>query len=336
MRRLPVVASQRAAPQQSARTTEQLFREQFLPLYPPGVELAELRRTDANPAQNPALIRGAEETAELFARLAPDALQATDLELDFSSASIHRLSLALTAEARERLLASSGADAPSLFVHLVTHGALYIAMAIVKGHAGKLILRNPLWETSVELTSRAGVATLSPFWWLLRSWSDDGGALGQRSTAATLADRYRALVEVPTEDVERWPVLAPPDRRLPRLGRVRYDLLFQHLKQHLPELTDFGEDFPPPARFEELGFRFLEFALVGEGRLLLLHGQTRNGVHLFWMNRSGFLKAAFFEADPSPEHRLSQRRVANGTAVLHVELTRGGAREEHEMLWWGP
>jgi hypothetical protein len=234
----------------------------------------------------------------------------------------------LTVEARERLLSARGAAAPSLFVHLVTHGALYIATTAAKGRDAKLVLRNPLWETSVELSSRAGVATLSPFWWLLRSWSDDGGA--------TLADRYRTLVEVPTEDVERWPVLAPPDRRLPRLGRVRYDLLFQHLKQHLPELTDFGEDFPPPARFEELGFRFLEFALVGEGRLLLLHGQTRNGVHLFWLNKSGFIKAAFFEADPSPEHRLVERPVANGTTVLHVELTRGGATEEHEMLWWGP
>jgi hypothetical protein len=323
LRRLPVVASQRPT-----RTTEQLFREQFLPLYPPGVELGELRRTDANPAGNAALIRGAQETAELFAKLAPDALQAPDLELDFSDASIHRLSVALTVDARERLLSSSGKDAPSLFVHLLTHGALYIAATIVKQHEGKLILRNPLWESSVELTSRAGVALLSPFWWLLRSWSDDG--------AASLADRYRMLVEVPSEDVERWPVLAPPDRRLPRLGRVRYDLLFQHLKQHLPELTDFGEDFPPPARFEELGFRFMEFALVGEGRLLLLHGQTRAGVHLFWLNRSGFVKAAFFEADPSPEHRLEQRIGANGTSVLHVELTRSGERQEHEMLWWGP
>jgi hypothetical protein len=323
VRRLPVVASQRPT-----RSTEQLFREQFLPLYPPGVELAELRRTDANPSNNPALLRGAQETAELFARLAPSALQAPDLALDFSDASVHRLSLALTVEARERLLASSGGDAPSLFIHLLTHGALYIAMTAAKGRDAKLVLRNPLWETSVELTSRAGVAMLSPFWWLLRSWSDDGGA--------TLADRYRTLVEVPTEDVERWPVLAPPDRRLPRLGRVRYDLLFQHLKQHLPELTDFGEDFPPPARFEELGFRFLEMKLVGEGRLLLLHGQTRNGVHLFWLNKSGFIKAAFFEADPSPEHRLRERIGANGIGVLEIELTRGGSTEALELLWWGP
>ncbi|MBL8743676.1 MAG: hypothetical protein JNK04_21350, partial [Myxococcales bacterium] len=171
MRRLPVVASQRPS-----RSTEQLFREQLLPLYPPGIELAELRRTDANPARNPALIRAAHETAELFAKLAPQALDAPDLELDFTDASVHRLSRALTVEARERLLASSAGtkDAPSLFVHLVTHGALYLAVTAAKGRDATLVLRNPLWETSVELTSRAGVATLSPFWWLLRSWSDDG------------------------------------------------------------------------------------------------------------------------------------------------------------------
>jgi len=324
LRRLPVVASQRASAEQLRRplTTERLFREQFLPLYPPGVDLATLRSTDANPANNPALLFVAEETAQLFAKLAPEALSRPDLELDFSDASVHRLSAALTTECREQLLAPAPVGKPSLFVHFVSHGALYLGAVAVKNHGARFVLRNPLWETSVELTSRAGVATLSPFWWLLRSWSDDGGA--------TLADRYRTLVEVPTEDVDSWPILAPVGRRLPRLGRVRYDLLYQHLKQHLPELTDFGADFPPPARFEELAFRFMEFDLVGEGRLLLLRGQTRSGVHLFWLNQSGFIKAVFFEADPTPEHR-----VAIGP-TLQIELTHGGKPVQHEMLWWGP
>ncbi len=308
-------------------TAESLFKDHFLALYPPGVSIAELRATDANPENNPSLIRAAHETGEIFARLAPEALGRDDLALDFSDASVHRLSAALGPEVRDRLLRAREPGQPPLLVHLVLHGALYLAMCAQRGRDARLILRNPLWETSLVLRSRAGEAVLSPFAWWLRSLADRPGA--------TLADRYRTLVEEPTLDVDAWPVLAPPDRKLPRLGRVRYDLLYQHLTRHLPELGDFGADFPPPPRFEELGFRFLEFLMVGGGRSLCLHGAGKSGVHLFWLNHAGFTKALFVEADASPEHRVELQRNASGEEILRLTFTHRGEPREIELLWWG-
>ncbi|MEJ7735638.1 MAG: hypothetical protein WKG00_41430, partial [Polyangiaceae bacterium] len=76
-------------------TSELLFRRFFAPLYPGGAEagadLGRLRATDENPARNPHVYARLEEAAEVFARLAPAALEAPELELDFSDASVHRL-----------------------------------------------------------------------------------------------------------------------------------------------------------------------------------------------------------------------------------------------------
>ena len=65
--------------------------------------------------------------------------------------------------------------------------------------------------------------------------------------------------------------------------------------------------------------------------MLLIHGPAEHGVHLFWMDRSGFAKSAFFPADPSSEYE-----VAQNDDILTVRVTVQGAPAEHAMLWWGP
>lgn len=315
-----------------------LFEQQFLPFYPPGASLESVRSADANPGNNPAILDAIEQTAQVFAALAPEALGAPDLVLDGSDASVHRLSAALTAAARERLFAARPkAGEPPLLVHFVLHAALYVGSCAVKGHGGRWLVRNPLWETRVRLDSPMGTSEIAPFAWLLRSLSDDG------LEKITLADRYRAHVEVPFEDADAWPVIAPPERRLPRLARVRYDTLFQHLKAHLPELDDFGPDFPSPPRFAELGLTSLDLLLVGGGRALVLYGAGREigpgkrGLHLFWMTRSGFSKSAYYEIDVGPEaYRVTAGRASNGVETVVVTLLTGGRTVEHEVLWWGP
>lgn len=309
---------------------ERLFREQFLALYPPGESLEAIRRTDANPANNPAIFAALDETADLFAQLAPEALDAPDLVLDFTDASVHRLAPLLTAKARDRLFERrTRPGEPPLFIHFVIHGVLYVAACIVRTRGAKWLVRRPLWETRVELTSKAGTAELAPFSWWLRAMADDEIGKG------TLADRYRTHVEEPTLDAESWPVFIDPDKRLPRLSRPRYDLLVKYLETHLPELRDLGEHFPSPQRFEELAFKWLEPRVVGGGRAIVLHGPGEKGVHLFWLTKAGFTKAMFFEADEVPEHQVRARRAENGTETVVVMASREGRAFEQEVLWWG-
>src|SRR5262249_47441657 len=137
---------------------------------------------------------------------------------------------------------------------------------------------------------------LAVFSWWLRALADE------EIDDPRLADRYRANVEVPTLVPESLPVIAPLDRKIPRLAKVRYDTLHRHLRAHLPELAGVGDDFPSPERFAELEFRWLDFLLVGGGRMLLVHGPGRSGVHVFWLDRTGFVKSAYWAADPFPEH----------------------------------
>jgi hypothetical protein len=309
---------------------ERLFREHFSPLYPPGASLDQIRKTDANPAKNPEIFKALEETAELFARLTPEALDAPDLALDFTDASVHRLSALLTAETRDKLFSQrSKPGEPPLFIHFVIHGVLYVAATIVRTRGAAWLVRSPLWETRVELTSKAGTAELAPFSWWLRAMSDDEIGKG------TLGDRYRTHVEEPTLDVHSWPAFLDPEKRLPRLSRPRYDLLVKYLETHLPEVRDVGEHFPSPQRFEELAFKWLEPRVVGGGRALVLHGPSDKGVHLFWITKAGFLKAIFFEADAVPEHQLKTRAAEDGTELLVVMASRAGRAFEQEMLWWG-
>lgn len=307
-------------------TAERLFQRVFQGLYPPNADLAKIRATDANPANNPAILAGLVETAQLFAKLAPEALDAPDLVLDLSDASVHRLAPLLTLERRAKLLESALDEQPGkrskppLLAHFVLHGAIYVGACVVRNHGGTWLVRSPLWESLVELQSRAGVAHIAPFAWWLRALSDD--EIGR----ATLLDRYRTHVETPTFDPESLPVIAPADRRLPRLEKVRYDLFYKYLKAHLPELKDVGADFPSPERFEEMGFRWLEPRLVGDGRILVLFGPTRAGVTALFLSKSGFLKQHYYEnAGPTPRLEVDGDRlrfVLDDTQI-------------HETLYWG-
>src|SRR4029079_4001406 len=128
------------------------------------------------------------------------------------------------------------------------------------------------------LVSRAGRADLPIFHWLLKSLADPAGDVATTADGpihATRADRARAYVEVPCARPEELPVIAPPDRELPRLSKVRYDVFYKYLRAHLPELRDVGEAFPSPERFTDFGFKHLSFDLVGGGRMLVVHGPTK-------------------------------------------------------------
>lgn len=319
-KRLLPLFDEKAAP---PVTAERLFRELFLPLYPPGADLTELRETDANPARNPAILKALDDTAELFAKLAPEALASEGLEIEVSDEAIHRISPLLTRAVRDRLLLETGRG-PPLFVHFLVHAAVFLGACIVKSHGGTWQVRSPLWESRVRLVSRAGTADIAPFMWWLKALSDEEIGRG------TLADRYRTFVEVPTFDAEALEVIADPDRRLPRLVKVRYDILYKHLKAHLPELKTVGDHFPSPERFEELGFSSLDFTLLGGGRMLLVHGPTKTGLHLFFLTRDGFTKSAYYEAPAPFEHMVE----AVGDK-LRVTVRGAGEPQIHETLWWG-
>ncbi len=306
-------------------TAERLFDRWFAPLYPKGADLAELRSTDANPAKNPSIVAQLDEAAEVFARLAGELLGEPSLVLDYSDASVHRLGRLLTRERRDAWLAPGPPGEPPAIVRLVTHGALYVGACIVKNHGGAWKARRPLWESLVELTSSAGTGDLAVFHWWLKALSDD--EIGKDR----LVDRYRTNVEVPTFDASALAPIATPDRRLPRLTKVRYDLLYKHLRAHLPELRDVGEDFPSPERFEDYGFQWLDFKLVGDGRMLLLYGPAESGLHLIWMDAGGFAKSAYYPADKFPAPI-----VEAGTGdKIRVIVSIQNKAVVHEMLWWG-
>jgi hypothetical protein len=308
-------------------TAERLFERYFWALYPYDAreDLARARGEDANPAGNPNILRSLEEVADVFVRLAPDAFCKSDLDLDGSDASVHRLSAALTRPLRDGWASTKGPDGAPLLAHVVVHGAIYVGRCAVVNHQGVWQVRRPLWESLVRLTSAAGEADLAIFHWWLKSLSDT------EIDRHTLADRYRAHVEEPSFRPDALaPIIAEP-RRLPRLVKVRYDTLHKHLRAHLPEMKDLGAHFPSAERFAELGFRHLDFLWLGGTRMLLLHGPGEKGVHLFWLDANGFTKGAYYPADPGGEYAIE---VEGETLVVRVSVQ--GKSAEHAMLWWGP
>lgn len=307
-------------------TAELLFTQYFQAHYPPDVrfDLQKARNEDANPAGNPSIFAALDDIADTFAHLAPKALEAPDLVLDRSDASVHKLGALLTKEKRDEWLGKKPGKEPPFLVQFVTHGAIYVGACVVKNHGGVWRVRRPLWESVVRLESAAGTGDLSMFSWWLKALSD--AEIGENR----LGDRYRTHVEVPTFDASALPVIAPPDRRLPKLTKVRYDLLYKHLRAHLPELRSVGDDFPSAERFAELSFKSLEFLWLGGGKMLLMHGPTPEGVHLFWLDIKGFVKSAFYPADSFPAHI-----VETEGDKLRVVLSIGGEMRVHEMLWWG-
>jgi hypothetical protein len=212
--------------------------------------------------------------------------------------------------------------------NVVVHGAAYVGACIVKNHGGEWTARRPLWESLVKLRSRAGDGELAVFHWWLKSLADDALDGG----AGTLADRYRAHVEIACARPEDLPIIAPPDRALPRIAKtVRYDVLYKHLRAHLPELRDLGAEFPSAERFAEYGFKWMGFVLAGGGRMLVMHAQSEHGAHLFWVGAGGFEKSAFYPSDAFPEHRV---KLEGDKLVVVVSVD--GKVVAHEMLWWGP
>jgi hypothetical protein len=320
-------------------TPEQLFTRYFLPLYPPDsrADLARARATDANPARNPALFAHLDEAADRFVANARSLFE-IDLGLDRTDASVHRLSAALTPERRDRWAARGAAGSPeNALFNVVVHGASYVGACIVARHGGVWSVRRPLWESVVRLESHAGEADLAIFHWWLKSLADDVLAAPDASAdsgwtgGATLADRYRAHVEVPCTRPDDLPVIVAGARSLPRMKQPTYDLLHKYIRAHLPELRDLGEDFPAPDRFTAYAFKWLDFHVLGGGRMVLMAGASKQGLHLFWLGASGFDKSAYFPCDdfPDPVVRVESDRIRAMTS------DQGEARE-HEMLWWGP
>lgn len=312
-------------------TASSLFASYFRPLYPPELRddaaLVAAREIDANPAGNPQFARTLAETAIVFAQLAPRALGAPALALDFSDASVHHLGVALDRRARDRLLeASKPGDPEAPIVQVVVHGAAYLGECVVRAHGGKWGIRRPLWESVVHLTSRAGEGALTPFHWWLKSLADD------EIERAGLVARHRQYVERAALRLEDVPpiVTTAVDRVLPTLKIVRYDLLHKHLRAHLPEIRDLGRDFPSAEAFADLGFLELSFLLLGEGRLLLMHGRGKRGLHLFWLDRDGFSHAALFPASPGDPATVT----VEGDKLI-VQFVQEGTPRRHEMLYWG-
>ncbi|MFO0678181.1 MAG: hypothetical protein U0169_16720 [Polyangiaceae bacterium] len=310
-------------------TAQELFARFFWPLYPELVQtdLARARSTDANPGKNPSFAAHMQEASAVFVARAAE-IFGDDLGLDHSDASVHRLSHALTRARRDAWAADGEAGtARSTLFNVVVHGSAYVSETIVRVHGAEWAFRSPLWESFVELESPLGRAQLAVFQWWLKALSDESldGDVG------TLADRYRAHVEVPRSNIPARSPFLDPGRALPRLSKIRYDVLYKYIKANLPELKDLGKDFPSPERFDELRFRWLQFRVVGDGRMLLVYGPGANGTHLFWLGESGFEKSAFFESDTKTDPELTF-----GTNTITVGVTRDGTPAVHELLWWGP
>jgi len=311
-------------------SAESLFTRLFLPAYPEGerTDLAQVRSEDANPANNPNITAHLADAAERFAVLAKEHL-GEDPQCDFTPESVHRLGRTLTRSLRDRLLEHE----PETLFNLVVHGAMYVGEVAVRHAGGVWQVRRPLWESLVFLESRAGDASLSPFSWFLRCLSDEEIDLG------LLGDRFRAYVTAPTTDIASLPPIAEPTRRLPRLAKsVRYDVLYKHIKAHLPEMRDLGADFPSPERFAEYNFASLDFALREGGRVLVLFGPGAGGLHVFWLSARGFEKSMFVPCDPlpAPAVRFGRAESKRGEVdTLTFEVTREGKQLTHEMLVWG-
>jgi len=310
-------------------SAEALFERFFWPLYPEDTRtsLAATRTLDANPARNPALYAHLDDAARVFEQMAPALFEGDDPRLDRTDASVHRLSPLLT-EARREAWGARGAPgtADSELFNVVIHAAAYVGACVVANHEGRWLVRRPLWESLVGLDSAAGQGELAVFHWVLKSLADPVPGLPH----ATLADRYRTHVETPRLDPATLPILAET-RTLPRLAKVRYAALHQHLRAHLPELRDLGEDFPSAERLDEMRLTSLDFHLVGGGRMLVMFGPGQGGAHLFWLTRSGFEKSGFWPADAFPAPVLS----VHGDK-LRLMTQQDGKTLLHEMLWWGP
>lgn len=313
-----------------ALDAQEIFVRYFLPLYPADAfeNLQKARSEDANPGKNKAIYGHLADAANVFVGRAPS-LFGEDLKLDFSDASVHRLSGALTLARRDGWSEHGAAGtAESELFNVVVHGAAYVGECALRGRQAEWSVRRPLWESVVVLESRVGTAKLAIFHWWLKSLADEAftSALG-----GSLADRYRTHVEEPTRDFDALPKFLAGERKLPRLTKPKYDVFYKYLKAHLPEIRDVGTDFPAPERFEDYDFRWIDFFVVGEGRMLLMASASTKGVHLFWLGAAGFEKGAFLPCDAFPEP------IVKTDAEKIVVVGRIDKEDfVHEMPWFGP
>jgi hypothetical protein len=265
--------------------------------------------------------------AETFKRLAPSLLELPAESLDDSDASIHRIGLALTRERRDALIATAadGGEQPSLLAMLIVHGSVYTCRCIVRNYGGLWLFRQPLWESAVSLRSVLGQGELNPFSWWVKSLSDE------EVDRLAFADRYRSYVEVPCFNVDAVPVLLQSERAVPKIMAPGYEQLFHHLKAYVPEIRQPGPDFPSAERFADMDFAWLDFLWVGVGRQLLIWGPAkRKGTHLFWMDKNGFVKSAFYQSDDFPETVV---RLKDDWIQIIVSMQT--ELKVHEMPWWG-
>jgi hypothetical protein len=270
-----------------------------------------------------------DEAAIVFEKMHA-AVLGQELELDRSDASVHRLGAALTRGVRDRLASERAGERESVLFQVVVHGSAYVGACIVKNHGGVWAVRRPLWESLVRLKSHAGEGELPIFHWWLKSLADESFA-DDGSVRYGLAERYRAHVEVPRMDPAALPVFVEGERKLPRISKVRYDVLYKYLKAHLPELRDLGKDFPSPERFDAYRFKWLDAFVLGGGKMVLLAGPGEGGLHAFWLDGTGFQKAALYAANAFPEPK-----VVVIEDKLRMLVSHDGAMQTHELLWWGP
>jgi hypothetical protein len=306
-------------------TAELLFERYFWPVYPDDArtDLARARTLDANPAANRHILRSLDEIAETFVAMASSVFETKDLGLDGSDASVHRLSALMDRPRRDRWTKERAPDGTSLLTHVVVHGAIYVGACVISNHGATWQVRRPLWESLVRLRSAMVEADLAVFHWCFKSnaASEIESHTPEAATASTSSNR-------PCAPSFR-PIAAEP--RVPRLSSVRYDAFYKHVRAHFPEMRDLGDHFPSAERLSELSFRHLDFTWLGGTRMLLLHGPADRGVHLFWLDRSGFAKAAYYPADPGSEYRIDLEGD-----TLCVAVTVNGRPADHVMLWWGP
>ncbi len=312
-----------------ALDAQEIFVRYFLPLYPADAfeNLQKARTEDANPAKNSAIFGHLTDAANVFVGRSK-ALFGEDLTLDFSDASVHRLSAALTLARRDAWSEHGAAGtAESELFNVVVHGAAYVGECARRGRSAEWSVRRPLWESVVVLESRVGTAKLAVFHWWLKSLADEAFA---SALGGSLADRYRTHVEEPTRDFDALPKFLAGERKLPRITKPTYDVFYKYLRAHVPEIRDVGADFPSPERFGDYDFRWIDFFVVGDGRILLVACAGSKGIHLFWLAAGGFEKGAFLPCDAFPEPVVK-------TGVEKIVLVGRIDKQDfvHEMPWFG-
>ncbi len=253
-----------------------------------------------------------------------------DLALDFSDASVHRLSAALSRDVRDALAKSGEAGTPeNALFNVIVHGAAYVGACVVRAHGGAWLVRRPLWESRVRLKSHAGEAELAVLSWWLRALADDAfddaGAV-----RAGLAERYRAYVEVATARPDSLEPLRAAARAAAAEERQIRCILQVHPRARARAARR-GRGLPVTRALRRVPISVARFLLVGGGRMLVVCGPGEGGLHAFWLDRGGFLKSALFAADAMPEPMAK----LDGDKLAFV-VSHGGKTQVHETLWWGP